>query len=53
MDDSKFDAALGLFYRKGGLVDFVWIYTESTDIERFGGIWGAYTKEISRILLNS
>ncbi len=53
MDDSNFDAALGLFYRKGGLVDFVRIYAENADTKRLEDIRDRYTKEISRILLNS
>lgn len=53
MNDSNFDAALGLFYRKGGLVDFVRIYDKNATIKRLEDIKNRYTNEISRILLNS
>ena len=53
MEDSNFDAALGLFYRKGGLIDFVRIYDESATIDRLEDIKTRYMNEISRILLNS
>ncbi|RLD62968.1 MAG: hypothetical protein DRI95_12335 [Bacteroidetes bacterium] len=53
MEDSNFDAALGLFYREGGLIDFVRIYDESATIERLEDIKTRYMNEISRILLNS
>ena len=53
MNDSNFDAALGMFYRKGGLVDFVRIYDQSADIKRLEDIRDRYIKEISKMILNS
>jgi len=53
MEDNNFDAALGLFYRKGGLIDFVRVYDKSADIKRLEDIKTRYMNEISRILLNA
>lgn len=53
MDDSNFDAALGMFYRKGGIVDFVRIYDKNASKERLEDIKNLYLKEISKLILNS
>lgn len=53
MDDSNFDAAQGMFYRKGRIVDFVRIYDKSASKERLEDIKNRYLKEISRSVLNA
>jgi len=53
MDNNNFDAALGLFYRKGGLADFIRIYDKNADIKRLEDLKTRYMNEISRVLLNS
>jgi hypothetical protein len=53
MDDSNFDAAQGLFYRKGSIVDVVRIYAANIDTNKLEDIRSRYLKEISRSILNA
>jgi len=52
MGDSNFDAAQGLFYRRGNIVDLVRIYAD-IDINKLEDIRSRYLKEISRSILNA
>ncbi|MCF6239938.1 MAG: hypothetical protein L3J74_01180 [Bacteroidales bacterium] len=53
MDDSNFDAAQGLFYRRGSIVDVVRIYAADIDTNKLEDIRSRYLKEISRNILNA
>ena len=53
MDDSNFDAAQGLFYRRGSIVDVVRIYAHNIDLNKLEDIRSRYLKEISRSILNA
>lgn len=53
LDDSNFDAAQGLFYRKGNVVDVVRIYAANINTNKLEDIRSRYLKEISRTILNA
>ncbi len=49
---SNFDAALGLFYRSQGIIDFVRIYDKESKIEKLTEIRERYYNEIKKFLLD-
>jgi hypothetical protein len=50
MEDNNFDAALGSFYRRMGLVDVIRIYDESCDDERLNYIRKKYSQGIKKLM---
>lgn len=49
-EDNKFDAALGTFYRRTGLVDVIRIYDHKCDQERLNKIRSMYTAAFKKLL---
>lgn len=52
-ETSNFDAALGLFYRRNGVVDVVRIYDKEPSPEKLNDIRARYLNEIKKLLLDS
>lgn len=50
MEDNKFDAALGSFYRRTGLVDVIRIYDEKGSLEKLNKIRSKYTAAIKKLI---
>jgi len=53
MDSGNFDAALGLFYKKQGLTDFVRIYDKEGNIQKMKDLHNRYSNEIKKLLLDN
>lgn len=53
MENSKFDVALGLFYRRLGVVDVVRVYNKDLKIDELKNIKERYHNEIKKLLLDS
>jgi hypothetical protein len=51
-ETSNFDAALGLFYRKQGIIDFVRIYDKESKMDKLMDIKERYYNEIKKFLLD-
>ena len=49
-EDNKFDAALGAFYRRTGLVDVIRIYDEKCDQDRLNKIRSMYNAAIKKLM---
>ena len=53
MEASKFDVALGIFYRRLGVVDVVRVYGKNMKIDNLKNIKERYHHEIKKLLLDS
>jgi len=53
MEESKFDGALGLFYRRLGVVDVVRVYGKNLTLDKLKSIKERYHNEIKKLLLDS
>lgn len=53
MEQSKFDVALGLFYRRQGIVDVVRVYNKEAKLEELRDIRDRYHDKIKKILLDN
>jgi hypothetical protein len=53
MDSSKFDVALGLFYRRLGVIDVIRVYDKEPSLEKLKDIRNRYINEIKKLLLDT
>jgi hypothetical protein len=53
LDYKNFDAAMGLFYRKNGITDFIRIYYKEGNTQHLKEIHSKYVSEIKKLVLDS